>query len=87
MNSNLPKWFDGAKYHQGDIVTNPYSGQEFYLDRDELSMYDFIKGAEYVLNAPHYQNHDRLSKLSKEFDKALRWFSKNNINAYMALLD
>ena len=34
MKSNLPKWFDGAKYHQGDIVTNPYSGQEFYLDRD-----------------------------------------------------
>ena len=85
--TKLPKWFKGDVYHKGNTVTNPFSGQEVYLNRYELSMYDFIKGAEYVLNAPHYQDHDRLSKLSKEFDKALRWFSKNNINAYMALLD
>ena len=49
MESKLPKWFDGTRYKQGDIVANPFSGEEFYLDKDELSMYDFLKGAEYTL--------------------------------------
>ena len=93
MKSNLPKWFDGAKYHQGDIVTNPYSGQEFYLDRDELSMYDFLKGAEYTLIMAQKKitQDDRTDKftdqLVKDFDKGRDWFRKNNIDAYMALLD
>ena len=93
MKSNLPKWFDGAKYHQGDIVTNPYSGQEFYLDRDELSMYDFLKGAEYTLMIAQKKitEDDRTDKftkqLVKDFDKGRDWFRKNNIDAYMALLD
>ena len=38
METKLPKWFDGAKYKQGDIVANPFSGEEMYLDRDELSI-------------------------------------------------
>ena len=93
MKSNLPKWFDGAKYHQGDIVTNPYSGEEFYLDRDELSMYDFLKGAEYTLMIAQKKitEDDRTDKftkqLVKDFDKGRDWFRKNNIDAYMALLD
>ena len=28
MKNKLPKWFDGTIYHQGDIVTNPFSGEE-----------------------------------------------------------
>ena len=93
MKSNLPKWFDGAKYHQGDIVTNPYSGEEFYLDRDELSMYDFLKGAEYTLMIAQKKitEDDRTDKftkqLVKDFDKGRDWFRKNNMDAYMALLD
>ena len=38
MESKLPKWFDGAKYTEGDIVENPFSGAEFSLNGDELSM-------------------------------------------------
>ena len=93
MKSNLPKWFDGAKYHQGDIVTNPYSGQEFYLDRDELSMYDFLKGAEYTLMIAQKKITDDertskfLNELVNDFDKGRDWFRENNIDAYMALLD
>ena len=40
----LPKWFNGEHYAEGSEVTNPFSGESFYLDRTELSMYDFIMG-------------------------------------------
>ena len=85
--TKLPKWFKGDHYSSGDTVRNPFSGEEYELNAEELSMYDFIKGAEYVLNAPHYQDHERLGKLSKEFDKAIDWFRKANPKAYMTLLD
>ena len=95
MESKLPKWFDGTKHKQGDIVTNPFSGEEFYLDRNELSMYDFLKGAEYTLMIIQQQILDgkiekapkSAQKLADDFDKARYWFSKNNIDAYMALID
>ena len=93
MENKLPKWFDGTIYHQGDIVTNPFSGQEFYLDRDELSMYDFLKGAEYTLMIAQKKITDDertskfLNELVDDFDKGRDWFRKNNIDAYMALLD
>ncbi len=93
--SNLPKWFDGAKYTEGDIVTNPYSGEEVYLNRNELSMYDFLKGAEYTLMITQQQILDgKKEKANKweerlvdDFDKGRDWFRKNNSDAYMALLD
>ena len=93
--SNLPKWFDGAKYTEGDIVTNPYSGEEVYLNRNELSMYDFLKGAEYTLMIAQQQILDgKKEKANKweerlvdDFDKGRDWFRKNNSDAYMALLD
>ena len=93
MKNKLPKWFDGTIYHQGDIVTNPFSGEEFYLNRYELSMYDFLKGAEYTLIIAQKKitQDDRTDKftdqLVKDFDKGRDWFRKNNIDAYMALLD
>jgi len=95
MESKLPKWFDGTKHKQGDIVANPFSGEEFYLDKDELSMYDFLKGAEYTLMMIQQQILDgkieeapkSAQKLADDFDKARYWFSKNNIDAYMALID
>ena len=86
MESKLPKWFDGTKHKQGDIVANPFSGAEFYLNRDELSMYDFLKGAEYTLIVT--PDEDKIDdQLVKDFDKGRDWFRKNNIDAYMALLD
>lgn len=86
MESTLPKWFEGAKYTEGDIVENPFSGAEFYLNRDELSMYDFLKGAEYTLIV--MSEEDKMDdQLVKDFDRGRDWFRKNNIDAYMALLD
>ena len=81
----LPKWFNGEHYANGDTVTNPFSGEEFYLDRTDLSMYDFIKGAEFVLAMN--KGYESTSELVDEMRKGLDWFRKNNAKAYMILLD
>ena len=87
----LPKWFDGLHYSEGDIVTNPFSGEEIYLNKTELSMYDFIKGAEYVIamrgggEIGEMAKEDK--KIQSEMVKGLHWFRKNNAKAYMVLLD
>ena len=86
METKLPKWFDGTKYKQGNIVANPFSGEEVYLNRYELSMYDFLKGAEYTLMIMSEQNKTN-DKLVNDFNKGRDWFIKNNINAYMIILD
>ena len=77
----LPKWFNGEHYSEGANVTNPFSGEEFYLDRTELSMYDFIMGCSMTFDL--HQD----PKLIKDFDKGRDWFRKTNSKAYMVLLD
>ena len=42
-NKELPKWYDGANYTEGDTVTNPFSGESYELNANELAMYDLIK--------------------------------------------
>ena len=79
----LPKWFDGQLYGKGEVVKNPYSGEEYELTAEELSMYDFIKGAEMCISSGMYVN----SKIQDDFHKAIRWFMKANPKAYMTLLD
>lgn len=77
----LPEWFDGQHYSDGDTVTNPFSGESFYLDRTELSMYDFIMGCSMTFDV--HQD----PQLIKDFDNARDWFRKANMKAYMVLLD
>jgi len=77
----LPKWFDGQHYSDGATVTNPFSGESFYLDRTELSMYDFIMGCSMTFDV--HQD----PQLIEDFDKARDWFIKANSKAYMVLLD
>ena len=79
----LPKWFNGQLYDKGEVVKNPYSGEEYELTAEELSMYDFIKGAEMCISSGRYVN----SKIQDDFHKAIRWFIKANPKAYMTLLD
>ena len=80
--SKLPKWFKGEVYPKGDTVKNPFSGEICKLNAEELSMYDFIMGTQMMFDMGL-----RDEKIIYEFDKGLRWFSKNNIEAYMILLD
>ena len=87
----LPKWFNGEHYSHGETVTNPFSGESYELNGTELSMYDFIKGAEYVIamkgGGEIGEMHESTVGIQREMIKALDWFRKNNAKAYMVLLD
>tara|TARA_R110002111_G_scaffold256998_1_gene324839 strand:- start:99 stop:356 length:258 start_codon:yes stop_codon:yes gene_type:complete len=78
----LPKWFNGELYGKGDTVTNPYSGQSYELTAEELSMYDFIMGANQLMSMGMIA-----LKNQKDMRKGLDWFRKNNVEAYYVLLD
>ena len=79
----LPKWFNGQIYNEGDTVSNPYTGESIDLTAEQLSMYDFIKGAEFVLSARTMGS----TSLMNEMRKGLDWFRRANPEAYMVLLD
>ena len=48
MKEQLPDWFKGMTYEEGEEVTNPFTGDVFELNNLELSMYDFIMGSYYI---------------------------------------
>jgi len=80
----VPKWFKGMIYDQGEEVTNQFSGETYALNGIELSIYDFIMGSQYVFEmAPKTITQKQIG----DFQKALTWFRKNNVEAYMVLLD
>ena len=70
----MPKWFDGKVYSEGDTVSNPFTGDSVELTAEELSMYDLIMGAQ-MLNQ------------WEVMQKGLGWFRRENAEAYMVLLD
>ena len=79
----LPKWFDGVLYTSGAKVTNPFSGQSCKLTPEELSMYDFIIGCQWLftkIDSPE-------KSIVANFQKGLNWFRKNSTKAYIILLD
>ena len=92
-NQERPKWFTGAWYKTGDIVQNPFSGELYELTGPELSMYNFIKGAEYTISinlektGDFYVEDPALVRLQKDMIKGLNWFRSENPTAYMTLLD
>ena len=87
--TELPKWFKGVAYKEGDIVSNPFTGDQAILTGNELAMYDFIKGAEYTISVTFNDDilHPEASKLATAMQRGLSWFRKANARAYMILLD
>ena len=80
----IPKWFKGMIYSGGEEVRNPFSGECYTLNALELSIYDFIMGSQRVFEmAPKSVTEKQVN----DFHKALNWFRKNNVEAYMVLLD
>ena len=80
--TELPKWFTGQLYEEGDTVINRYSGESYELTAEELSMYDFIMGANQLMAMGMIS-----LKSQKNMRKGLDWFRKNNVEAYYVLLD
>ena len=84
----LPKWFNGELYEEGETVQNRFSREEYELNNIELSMYDFIMGStimcEMGLDAWGFSPD---KELVKDLRKGLDWFRMNNAEAYMVLLD
>ena len=76
----LPKWFNGECYTHGAEVRNRFSGDKCQLNNIELSMYDFVMGANMCMEMGVPCN-------VSELRKGLDWFRKNNAEAYMILLD
>ena len=80
----IPKSFKGTIYKEGEEVVNPFSGQCYTLNGLELSIYDFIIGSQHIFEvAPRSVTPKQVN----QFQKALNWFRRNNVEAYMVLLD
>ena len=86
----IPKWFEGVVYQEGTTVRNPFSGETYKLTAKELSIYDFIIGANIFLEQA-FENkvepNDKIEKITRDLYKGLDWFKVNNVKAYMVLLD
>ena len=83
----MPKWFTGTIYDEGDIVTNKFSGETFELNALELSIYDFIMGCAIVFESMHYNKIQPSDDIINDYHKGINWFKKFNPKAYYALLD
>ena len=85
-----PKWFDGVVYQEGTTVQNQFSGETYKLNALELSIYDFIIGANMFLEQA-FENkvepNDKTERITRDLYKGLDWFKKYNAKAYMILLD
>tara|TARA_Y100000766_G_C18634726_1_gene472565 strand:- start:113 stop:397 length:285 start_codon:yes stop_codon:yes gene_type:complete len=85
-----PNWFHGVWYTEGDTVNNPFTGDSCKLTGPELSMYDFIKGAEFTISMQSNDVtvlHPDTVNLQNDMRKGLDWFRTANPSAYMTLLD
>ncbi len=80
----LPKWFNGTKYNEGDVVENRFTGQSIELNNIELSMYDFVMGATMTTEMGWSTANN---EIVRDLRKGLSWFRQNNAEAYMVLLD
>ena len=86
----IPNWFNGEIYDKGAVVTNPFSREEYELNNIELSIYDFVVGANRTLEMLYdkgVEPSDKIRKLAEDLYKGIDWFKQYNAEAYMVLLD
>ena len=84
-----PEWFEGVVYQEGTTVRNPFSGESYELNALELSIYDFVVGANMFLEQQLTSKEEakKYEKILLDLHRGLDWFRDNNAKAYMALLD
>jgi hypothetical protein len=85
--TSLPKWFDGFVNDYSEKVQNPFTGQTYELTPEEVAMYDYIMGLQFMIERKGGLLNPNTKSLQKDMRKGLDWFRKNNAEAYMVLLD
>jgi hypothetical protein len=83
----VPSWFEGEVYTEGAKVTNRFTGQSCQLDALELSIYDFIMGAQMCIEFRGGMTDPNTSLLQEQMGKAIKWFRQSSEQAYNVLLD
>ena len=69
------KWINELQVGtKSEVIANPYTNEEIELNPQEVAVYDFVKGCEVM-------------GLYGKMQEGIRWFQKNNIKAYITLLD
>ncbi len=86
----LSDWFEGELYTEGAEVPNRFTGEKVTLNAEELSVYDFIMGAEMYLGM-QLEGDDKLESsdikfLKENMHKGIKWFRSTNLKAYKILL-
>ena len=66
---------------ESEVVTNFYSGESCELTSEAVSVYDFIKGSEILLNNNYSE------EINNQFHEALLYFQEKWPEEYMILLD
>lgn len=88
--TKLPKWFlngDPVLYKEGAEVQNPFSGDCYTLNGDELSMYDYLIGLQFTIDKNGGVFNPHTFPYQKDLARGLGWFRTHNAAAYMVLLD
>ena len=83
----VPSWFTGQVYDEGEEVRNQFSGETFYLNAVELSIYDMIMGGQMVIDLMGGPFNQSTAEIQDNMAKGLSWFREHNAEAYMVLLD
>ena len=77
-NQGFPDWFNGTIYETGDKVKNPFTQESIDLSAIELSMYDFIMGAQMLINMKGGVFSSNTQNEQKLMQKGLEWFKETN---------
>lgn len=83
----VPKWFTGQVYPEGEEVRNQFSGETYYLNAVELSIYDMIMGGQMMMEMMGGPFNPSTAQIQDDMAKGLSWFRQHNAEAYMVLLD
>ena len=85
-NNKLPKWFDKqyCVYSEGHMI-QIWNGNKYRLNPVETTMYYSIITSDHIINQNYSANHDGTKDAILYIKKALKWFKKQNKNAYKTL--
>ena len=71
----LPDWFAGEVYNEGDILTIEETGEKLEVNNLELSMIDFVMGSQMIVE----MMGDKITKSHiKYLNKGINWLKGSN---------